>query len=214
MNGYLFYSEKCDFCLNLRNVMNNQGILGMFRVQSVDGMRGEEIARLGLTAVPTIVIVATNGAKGIYEKEDAFKYIEGLIANKRKNAMMQSEKEHRLIQANNIKRNAKDGLYEYQKHESEGFSDLYAYWSKDLEKDLDVSQPKSFLPHGKDAEYAILTIPESKADVLKNKLTKDDQDKMMTKMDFFRKEQDTQLKMFMEKEQIEKVIKVEMGEKN
>lgn len=207
MNGFLFYSEKCEFCLNLRNVMHNQGLLNFFRSQCVDGMRVEEIARLGLTAVPTIVIVTQGGAKGIYEKEEAFKYIEGMIANKRKNAMMQSENEHKLIQVNNIKRNVQEGLYEYQEQEAVGFSDMYAYWSNDLAKDLDAAQPKSFLPHGKDSDYAILTIPESKADVLRNKLTKDDQDKMIGKMDLFRKEQDVQLRTLMEKEQIEKVIK-------
>jgi hypothetical protein len=187
--------------------MRSQNIIGMFKENCIDTMRTDEIIRLGLNVVPTIIIVSqANQAKGIYEKDKAFKYIEELLANRRSFGTSSAESTRKLIQSNNIKQNIKDGLYEYQKMESEGFSDAYSYFNNDQAKELDLSQPKSFLPHGKDKDYGIITIPESKTEIIKNKIKKVEQEKMMKSIMSMRNTQDNQLKDIMNREQIECVI--------
>jgi hypothetical protein len=214
LNGYIFYSNKCQYCTNLRNVMRGQNILGMFKENCIENMKEEEIIKMGLSVVPTIVIISQNTSgkptKGIYEKDQAFKYIEGIIANRRACSMNQAENSRKLIQMNNIKRNVQDGLYEYQKMEVEGFSDAYSYFNNDQSKESDIYQPKSFLPHGKDKAYSIMTIPESKDDIQRNKLTKKDQDKMIANLTNVRENQDVQLKDIMGKEQLERVIETQI----
>ena len=107
MNGYLFYSEKCKFCINLRNVMTNQNIIRMFNECCIDKMSPDELIKLGLSTVPTIVIVTTNAqtgkhSKGIYENETAFRYIEDMIANRRKNNILRAECDRKIIQVTNM----------------------------------------------------------------------------------------------------------------
>jgi hypothetical protein len=216
MNGYLFYSEGCKYCTHLRNVMINQNIIRIFNECCIDNMTPDELIKLGLTSVPTIVIVSTNNqtgrhSKGIYENEAAFKYIEDIISNRRKNTILRAENDRKIIQINNMKRNARDGLYEYKKMEAEGISDLYSYWNNDMTKEIDESQPKSFLPHGKEKEYGIMTIPETKDEIQKNKLKESDLTKMINNIQTMRDGQDAHLKEIMNKEQIDKIMQIDMS---
>ncbi len=206
MIGFLFYSKKCKHCLTLTKIMESQGLLQMFTHKCVDDMSDVEITKLGLQAVPTLVLINNqNGQqkKGIYEKDNAFKWVEAMITNRRQNMIKYAENTRKLIQANEMKKRFKDGLFGYCKNESEGLSDAYAYWKDNLEHDIDNAQPKTFLPFGHDEQYNIMTIPDN---ALKNKLTQGDQEKLIQKELSTRNQQDSQIKSIMEKQQIDSVI--------
>jgi hypothetical protein len=206
--GYIFYSQKSKSCLDLLTYMQNQGIINMFIPRCIDKMSDTDIVKLGLTVVPTIVIIThQNGheVKGIYEKLDAFKWIETFIANRRQNMMKFAENNRKLIQQSEMKKKIKDGLYEYCQGESEGLSDSYSYWKDDMTKDIDSAQPKTFLPYGKDNAYSIITIPEDKT-AKGYKIKDSDQSVLISNLKNMRNDQDSNIKQFMEQEQINKVI--------
>lgn len=203
MSGFIFYSSKNTGCFNLMTIMENEGMLRMFTLRSIDNMSDNEIARLGLRAVPTILFI-NNGKKGIYEKDEAFKWVNNIIENRRQNIIKRTENNRRLIQMNTMKNNIREGLFEYNINESEGISDAYSYWKDDITQDIDVAQPKSFLPFGRDEQYTIMTIPEDKNNKLK--LTKELQNKMMSNLESSRKQQDQQIESCIENQLIDKVV--------
>lgn len=203
MSGYVFYSSNNSGCYNLMKIMENEGMLNMFTLKSIDDMSENEIVKLGLRSVPTIVFV-NNGQKGIYEKEDAFKWVNNIIANRRQNIMKRTENNRKLIQQNSIQ-NIKNGLFEYNANESQGISDSYSYWKDDINQDINTAQPKSFLPFGRDSQYTIMTIPENKNNI--HKLDKDSQNKMVANLKNTRDRQDEQIKDIFTNEQIDKVLK-------
>jgi hypothetical protein len=78
-----------------------------------------------------------------------------------------------------------------------GFSDNFAYTMTDL------AQPKSFLPYGKDDEYAIYTGVEV------NKLNNKDMDKMVRDSQNKRKEQDRNINEAFDKNQKDAILNYE-----
>ena len=208
MIGYIFYSKKCKSCYNLMTIMENQKLLNMFSPKCIDDMSDVEITKLGLQSVPTLVLVSNqNGQqkRGIYEKENAFKWVESVIINRRQNMIKYAENTRKLIQINEMKKRFKEGLFEYCQNESEGLSDSYAYWKDNLNQDIDSAQPKTFLPFGHDEKYNIMTIPENKN--AKNfKLSNVDQPKLIQNLEKSRTDQDNQIKILMEQQQINSVI--------
>lgn len=217
MTGYIFYSKQCKSCLDLITYMENQGILNMFEIKCVDTMSETEIIRLGLSGVPTIVIITTNNGrqqKGIYEKNEAFKWVNGLIQNKKQNMMKHVAEKRKLIEQSEMKKKLEDGVFEYCSTEAQGISDSYAYYKEDkylngdLSKDLDLSQPKSFLTCDRLNTDSILTIPENKNQP-GYKLNERDQKVLLSKLENNRKDYDDKVKLLMEQEQIQKVLNPE-----
>lgn len=211
MSGYLFYSDKCDTCTNLRTYMNNHKLLNIFKTKNIDVMSIEEINQLGLQTVPTILIVHTlqNGEtrQGIYEGENACNWAENMVMNRRKSLMQQTENTRKLIEMNNMKKKVKEGVLDYSSMETSGISDDYAYFASDmnLDKQLDISQPKTFLPFRQDNQYRILSIPQDSKEK-GYKLTYNDQLKMASDLENVRKIQDEQIKMVMHQDQINSVM--------
>jgi len=217
MSGYLFYSKKCKHCYQLMTVMENQGLLNMFNTRCVDEMTDSDFAKLGLQAVPTLVIISNqNGkqSKGIYEKADAFKWVDSVVTNRRQNMIKIAADNRKLIEINEMKKRIADGLAENCQIEMEGVSDSYAYWKDDIRQDIDLPQPKMFVPALKsltlnedsyNALYGIQTVPYQNG-IREDKLSKSDQAKMIGKLESTRKDEDTQIKSIMEQQQINKVI--------
>lgn len=208
MIGYIFYSQKSKSCLDLITYMENQGIINMFEPKCIDTMSDSEIVKLGLTAVPTIVIVTQQNGKqqkGVYEKIEAFKWVESIVMNRRQHMTQYAENNRRLIHQSEVKKRIKEGLYEYCQGEAQGISDSYSYWKDDVSHDINEAQPKIFLPYGKDAQYNIMTIPENK-NVKNDKLKSTEQTSLVSNLENLRKEQDTKIKSVMENEQIQKVL--------
>jgi hypothetical protein len=101
-------------------------------------------------------------------------------------------------------KNIKEGLFEYNSNESQGVSDAYSYWKDDINQDIEVAQPKSFLQYGKDAQYGIMTLPENPNN--KFKLTADMQSKMVANIQQQRGQQEEQIKQVLEQQQIDKIL--------
>ena len=187
-------------------ILKNHDMLNMFKIYSIEEMNINQISNLGFTKVPTIILINNEGnqqQKGIFEAEDAFKWVDNIITARRRQQMLNTvENQRKLVQLSEMKKRLQDRLFEYTKNESEGVSDSYAYWKDDLAKDIENAQPKTFLPYGQDEKYFILSVPEDKKIKMKDIETK----KMISSLEKTRKDQETQFKTNMEKEQIEKLI--------
>jgi hypothetical protein len=201
--GFVFYHPNNAGSFNLMKLMENEGMLRMFELRSVQGMSDENLISYGIYAVPTIVFI-NNGNKGIYEKEKAFAFVNNMIENRRQNIMRRTENHRKLIQTNGMMNNIKEGLFEYNSNESQGVSDAYSYWKDDINQDIEVAQPKSFLQYGKDAQYGIMTLPENPNN--KFKLTADMQSKMVANIQQQRGQQEEQIKQVLEQQQIDKIL--------
>ena len=98
----------------------------------------------------------------------------------------------------NIAKNAQQiGPHGFTNVEMGGFSDNFAYTLTDL------AQPKSFLPYGKDDEYAIYTGVEV------TKLNSRDLDKLMYDSNKKRKEQDQNLAEIMDNNKKDLILNYE-----
>lgn len=206
MNNSLYYSKNCEVCSNIMKIMHNNDLLKMFELKCIDNKTYDnEISKLGITHVPTILIVQTQGGRtmrGIYSANDAFKWVDSILENRRQYQMKLADENRQLIQRNTTKNQLKYGLYDYCPEEAEGISDAYAYFNKDESKDIDAAQPKMFLPVGQDANFRVLTIPDDN----KTKLSKKDQEQLMSKLTTQRTCQENQLKTMYEQQQIDCVL--------
>lgn len=201
--GFVFYHPSNAGSFNLMKLMESEGMLKMFELKSVQGMSDEILISHGIYSVPTIVFI-NNGHKGIYEKEKAFGFVKNMIESRRQNILRRTENHRKLIQNNCMVNNIKEGLFEYNLNESQGLSDAYSYWKDDLNQDLDVAQPKSFLQYGKDAQYSIMTLPENPNNKLK--INADTQNKMIANMKQQRDNQESHIKQVLEQQQIDRVL--------
>lgn len=201
--GFVFFHPKNQGCYNLMKLMENEGMIRMFELRSVENMSNEQLVSYGINAIPTIVFI-NNGKKGIYAKDDAFTFVNNMIQSRRQNIMKRTEQHRRLIQTNGMMNNIKEGLFEYNSNESQGISDAYSYWKDDMAQDIEVAQPKSFLQYGKDEQYNILTLPENPNN--KFKLTADMQTKMVGNIKQQRDQQEEQIKQVLEQQQIDKIL--------
>jgi len=201
--GYVFFHPKNQGCYNLMKLMENEGMIRMFELRSIESFTDEQLISYGINAVPTIVFI-NNGKKGIYAKEDAFAFINNMIQSRRQNIIKRTEEHRRLIQKTGIMNNIKEGLFEYNSNESQGISDAYSYWKDDVNNDIEHAQPKSFLQYGKDSQYGIMTLPENSNN--KFKLTDDIQKKMVNNLKQQRDQQEGQIKQILEQQQIDAIL--------
>jgi len=181
-------------------LLSNQCLLDKFNNKCVDDMSDTQLVSFNLRCVPTLVIPHPNGKSQVIEGENTFKWLQAIIENQRQKAISQTMHNRKLIQMATMKNNIKDGLYDYQKNESEGISDSYAYWNDDMTKELESSQPKSFLPYKCDDQYRILVFNEN--EYTQKKLNQDQQTNLMKKLQDTRSDQDTGVKTNMEQQQV------------
>ena len=223
MSGYLFYSNKCQTCTNLRSIMEQQQLLGMFNCKNIDTMTMVDIEKLGLGTVPTILVVSSQNGQtrqGIYEGNNAFVWVKSVVENRRQNMLRYTENTRRLIQMGEMKKKMQDGLMDYSSMETQGVSDDYSYWSDNtnIDQKLDTAQSKSFLQYDKDFnkyvqisnQNRVITIP---VDIKEKgyKLSKSDQDKLTADLDKQRNSQLESIKSNMQQEHIKSVINAENG---
>ena len=207
MHGIIFYSKDCQTCRNLMTIMNNQGLLNLFEYKCIDKMPLEELTRMGIDTVPTLVVVYNeNGKKNncIYVGTEAFQWVNTIVMNRRKQSMAYADQKRKLIQIDEQRKRIKTGLHEYCIDELNGVSDSYSLWNDDMNNEKDIAQPKAFQLYGQDAANNILTIPENKT-AKGFKVTESTQTKLVSDLLNQRKQQDNQFKNIMENEQIRAV---------
>jgi len=199
MNIFLFYSNKCATCIKLINILIGEQLLEMFKIINIDNTDFKKLYKLGITGVPTITITE-NGKQEIFSKSEACKWINRIISNKREFRMKHVDEQRRLIRDENLKARREAGLFEYQQMELEGLSDLYAYFNTDQSKELDVPQPKLFLPYKDIGNDRIVTFSDSTPN---NKITGT---KILNDTKTKRIQQEKELSSLVEKEVINNVL--------
>jgi len=94
--------------------MKNEKLLDMFKCSNVDSMSLDEIIKLGLEAVPTILIINVSASgeqkKGVYVQKQACNWVENVINNRRANLIKYTENTKKLIEMQEIKKRMQDGL--------------------------------------------------------------------------------------------------------
>lgn len=137
-NNLLFYSRKCNTCVNLLNIMKNENLINYFELICVDNT----IIPKDITIVPTMIVTSIAKplvAKDIFDWINQIKYI-----NKKK----QDE-------------NGSTGPFGYNSQEMSSLSDFYAY------TDLDKPMEQSYISCDGKID-AIPTIPETNIKINKN----------------------------------------------
>lgn len=205
--GILFYSNNCKYSQNLKKIMLDQDLLKFFTQKCIDSCSTDEIAKIGIQYVPTLIIFNGNGTKKIYENQQAFAWLEEIILSRRENMCKVADNTRRLIQQNNLKTKYQDGLHDHDPLETGGISDSYAYWSNDLQKDIDIPQPKNFLPFKQDEQYGIITLTDNK----NSKLSSNEQINKMKDIENIRTQQDTSIKKVYENSHLQTVLQNEIN---
>lgn len=218
--GYLFYSKRDNgYCQNLITLIERHGLNKIFRYELIDNMNEEQIIKLGLQTVPTLLIISDSGHQKqqfIYEGSDAFKWIDNFLIGRRQNVMKDAETSRKLIQNNNTKEKLTQRLYEYCEAEYSGISDSYAYYNEDEKKDINIAQGKMF-SHGLNYNNDnIGAIPLAEQKSMKDYKAKEgltavygsdaNVKRAIDRMNEERKKQDDQFKQNMEADTIKMVI--------
>lgn len=147
--GYLFYSNFDDqgFCKSLITLLERHGLDKIFEYKLIDNMTEEQLVKLQLNSVPTLLVITTiNNTKQhqLFEGNTAFKWVETFLISRRQAQIKNAENSRKLIQSENAKERLKEKLYEYCPMEHGGISDAYAYYNEDENKDVNLAQTKMF----------------------------------------------------------------------
>ena len=195
----IFYSTKCKECINLWQVINNEGIGRLFIPVCLDNFNSKQIASImtSIRAIPTIVISAENQKTAIYEgPQNCSQWLTQFTLNRRKNIAQQVEQQRKLIQKSQyIAKTQEDGAAEFNEAEMDGISDNYSY------NHTDLCQPKSFVMIDTEDQNSILTpqIKEGKIDMHSMK-------KQLLDLESSRSSDNQQFMKNMEQNQIKAVI--------
>jgi hypothetical protein len=162
MKRVLIYSKKCSSCANLIVILKNMNLLLNFEMACIDDLiKQNRQLPPNIKTVPALIMPDLNA---VLQGKETFEWVEKMRMN--------------MIKMNISKNMQQAGPNGFTNVEMGGFSDNFAYTMTDL------PQPKSFLPYGKDDEYAIYTGVEV------SKLNVKDMDKLMKDSQGKRKEQE------------------------
>lgn len=193
----LFYSTKCKECMNMMNVIKNEGIMLMFKLICLDKLTSEQCSKLQIKEIPAIVISAENHQTSIFEgPQKCSQWLNNFTINRRKNMIQQVEQQRRLIQkANAIAREKEGGPLEYIDAEMNGVTDNYSYHNTEL------SQPKNFAIIGSEQTLSIST-PQ----IIETKIDRNQMNKNLKDIEAKRNIENIELKNIMERTQINKIL--------
>lgn len=192
MKGILFYSYRCRNCINMWKILEKENFLQFFEKMNIDNLDIKYIQNLGISQVPSILIIYPNGKKLLKEARNAFIWIDELLKNRRENiSKMVNLNRLELLKKN--KELVNQGFLEYSNNEMGGKSDEYAYLV------TDIALPKSYVNYGDERKDAIITYSE--IDKLDNEKLNNE---LILKKDI-RNNQDVVIKDEMKKGQIEAI---------
>lgn len=162
----VFYSNKCKECMNLWQVIWNEGINRMFIPVCLDNFSPKELAQMksSIREIPAIVISMENQPSAIYQGPvECSRWLTSFTLNRRKNLAQQVDQQRRLIQkAQAVAKAQEGGIVEYTEAEMEGISDTYSY------NDTELSNAKNYVMVGDEDKCVILTpqVSENKVNVV------------------------------------------------
>lgn len=188
----VFYSRKCQTSRNLLNILQNENLLGNFKLMCVD----DNIQNIPpqITVVPTMIVTGVN--KLLVAKE-IFAWIQQIKFIRQQNSV---DMNRRIIQQNiqSNAANSMNGPLGFTQIEQNSVSDQFAY------KDIDQALPQSFYGLGDEKKNVIFTAPEQKT-----KMSKAEQDKLIKNVEIVRKEQETKYADVMKQQQMQAVMNSE-----
>jgi hypothetical protein len=195
-----FYSLKCNECMNLWQVIYNEGIGRMFIPVGLDKYTSKQLQNIGLgiKEVPSIVINTQNKPPEIYEgPQKCSQWLTNFTLNRRRCLAQQIENQRKLIQKEHAKiRYMEGGPMEYSECEMDGVSDEYAFNGTDL------CQPKNYVMVGDEKNSRIVTLINTND----CKVDKDTLKSYICDIEKSRKMDDQQMLGDMERRQIDAVI--------
>jgi hypothetical protein len=200
MFGYLFLSNRCEICNNMFKILQNEGIVNQFKIISVDTMPPEQLMNLNIEEVPTLIIRGQNNSSQLLETNNAFQWLQALITNRRQNMMNMVELNRRKLLQSNMQNKELSGPTGFKSLEMTGSSDLFSFVTPELENQY---LPKSFAQVG--GEERILAFVDDG-----QKMSEQDSKQRISQYDSFRKKQDGQISMILEKSLIDKVCNASM----
>lgn len=170
MKRFLFFSKKCQSSANLIVLLRNLNLLNNFEMVSLEDLIAQKKQPPpNIKSVPALIMQDLNL---VLQGKETFEWVEKIRMN--------------MIKMNMAKTAQQAGPHGFTNVEMGGFSDNFAYTLTDL------AQPKSFLPYGKDDEYAIYTGVEV------NKIIGKDMDRVINDANKKRKEQDKSIGDFLD----------------
>lgn len=161
-----FFSRTCQTSKMLFTILKNEGFIEYFKLFCVEDHLNEIPKQL--KRVPTLLV---SNIKKPLEVEEAFKWVETMKAIKY-NQMIEKQKNENVTITNEPQKK----LLGYVDTEMGKFSDNFAYVN------IDLPVPHTFVGVGEDATNPIYTPPEEK-----NKISKFEQDKLISQMESVRK---------------------------
>ena len=195
----IFYSTKCKECINLWQVIYNEGIARMFIPVCLDNFNSKQIATMmsSVQAIPAIVVSAENQPSAIFEgPQRCSQWLTNFTLNRRRNMAQEVNHQRKLIQkAQTVARGEDGGTDGFVDAEMDGISDTYSYNATDL------CQPKNFVMVGDEDKYTIMTpqITEGKIDI-------DTMKRQLADLETSRGSDTTQFMHMMEQNQIRAVV--------
>jgi len=170
MKRILIFSKKCQSCANLIVILRNMNLLLNFEMVCLEDLIAQNRQLPpNIKTVPALIMPEINS---VLQGKETFEWAEKIRIN--------------MIKMNIAKNIQQTGPNGFTNVEMGGFSDNFAYTMTDL------PQPKSFLPYGKDDEYAIYTGVEI------NKINNKELDKLVKDSEIKRKEQEKNLNEMMD----------------
>ena len=141
----IFYSDRCNACKNLIQIMKNKGLFEYFKPVCVDQLIGKLPKEI--TMVPTLII---SGIEKPLVSKEAFKWVD----------------EANMVMTNKIIEREVNGIHSTEYND---FTDKYTF------KDKDELFEKSYIKAEDNGKQVIFTVPEQKAidNQIQSILTKD-----------------------------------------
>ena len=163
----IYYSKKCKECMNLWQVICNEGIAKMFTLVCIDTMSSNEILQLSIKKVPSIVVSDDNQKLSVFEGPNMCSgWLTSFTLSRRQNLANTVNEQRKMIQkTHSIARDQNNGPLDYSEAEMDGTTDLYSYTNSD------IAQPKNFVPIGMEHAFQIKT-PELNENKLDNATAK------------------------------------------
>lgn len=187
----IFYSRKCQSCMDLLKLLENENLLGSFVLFCVDGRLSEVPSHI--SSVPTMVVSNVN--KPLIGNE-TFEWINKVKFLRQQNLMQINKKI--ITQQNVINMMNKKEIVGYDSEILGKISDPFAIADEASNKSL----PQSYY-NINDNKDAIFTAPEQ------GKITKQEQKKRIENIEQLRSTQDSQYGELMKKQQIDAVLRSE-----
>lgn len=183
----LFYSKQCNTCRSLLVLLQNENLLGYFKLVCVDGILDKIPPQI--EKVPTMIIVNLNRPLVAHE---TFEWIKQMKFIRQQQVMDINKKI--IMQQNNTNTENK-GPIGYDSEMMSGVSDTFAFTK------IDTPLPHAYFGYKEDDKHVIFTAPLDK-----QKISMNDQKRLIKDIEERRTQQDSDHVILMKQKQMEAVM--------